>query len=76
MLGQTQIKKEIGERLKDARIAAGYSNPQDFCSKHNLSVSLYQQHETGKRAIKASIAQEYCKLLNITLNWLLLGKKT
>jgi transcriptional regulator with XRE-family HTH domain len=76
MLGQTQIKKEIGERLKDARVAAGFSTAQDFCSKHNLSLPLYQQHENGKRAIKASIAQEYCKLLNVSLNWLLLGKET
>lgn len=70
-----EIRKEISARLKQARQTAGYASPEDFCSRHNIAIELYNQHETGERSIKASFAQQYCKLLNIKLNWLLLGNQ-
>ena len=67
-----EIRKEIGDRLKLVREATGLS-AKDFCQKHNLNFALYLEHENGDKAIKASYAQSYCKLLNIKLDWLLLG---
>ena len=75
MLGQTLIKKEMGERLKKARLNAGYSNVNDFCIQYDIPLTIYEQHENGVRAIKVSNAQHYCHLFNISLNWLLLGSK-
>lgn len=69
-----EIKKEMGERLKQARENAGYAIPQDFCTKHDLPLEAYLQHESGERGIKASNAQQYCKLLKITLDWLIIGQ--
>ena len=68
-----EIKKEMGGRLKQAREKAGYPAPQDFCEKNNLPVDIYLQHENGERGIKASNAQEYCKLLKVSMDWLIIG---
>ncbi len=75
MMGQTQIKKTVGNRLKTAREAAGYSSPQAFCKKHHFPIIEYQQHENGERPIRASDAVYYCELLSVSLNWLLLGEE-
>lgn len=70
-----QIKKEMGERLKQARKSAGYTSAEDFCEKHNISLEAYLQHENGQKGIKASNAQQYCKLLHIKMGWLIIGEK-
>ena len=70
-----EIKKEMGLRLKKAREDAGYLTPQEFCTKNNLPLELYLQHENGSKGIKASNAQQYCKLLNISLDWLIIGEE-
>lgn len=69
-----EIKREMGSRLKQAREKAGFSIPQEFCTKHNLPVEIYLQHENGERGIKASNAQEYCKLLQVSMDWLIIGE--
>ncbi len=74
MIGQAQLKKEIAARLKQAREAAGYTTAEAFCEKHNISLNEYREYENGVRAIKASYALEYCKFLNVSFNWLLLGE--
>lgn len=66
------IRKEIGDRLKKVREATGLS-AKEFSQKNNLNSTLYLEHENGDKAIKASYAQQYCKLLNIKFDWLLLG---
>lgn len=73
MTTPAEIRKEISTRLQQARETAGYATAKDFCSQHNLAIDIYTKHETGERSIKASFAQQYCKLLNVSLNWLLLG---
>lgn len=75
MLGQTLIKREIGDRLRQARLDAGFANADDFCARYNIPPVLYEEHESGERAIKVSSAQLYCHLLSITLNWLMLGRR-
>lgn len=69
------IKKEMGQRLKKAREDAGYLTPEEFCSKNNLPLELYLQHEKGTKGIKASNAKQYCKLLSISLDMLIIGEE-
>lgn len=68
-----QIKKEMGERLKQAREKAGYHSTDEFCKTHNIVKDHYDEHEAGQRGLKASYAQRYAKALNVTLDWLILG---
>ncbi len=73
-MDRAQIKKTIADRLKNARVAAGYSSIEDFCLKNNLNVSEYQNHENGVKSIKASRALRYCDLLGISIQELMIGE--
>lgn len=69
----TQIKKEMGARLQDARVKAGFATAETFCEKFNIPLEHFLDHESGKVGIKASEAIKYCRLLSIPINWLILG---
>ena len=73
MLCRQNLRKEAAARLKQAREKAGYLSPEDFCQKNELALALYLAHENGKLPIKSLQAQHYCKLLRVSLPWLLLG---
>jgi len=68
-------RQEIAARLKQAREKAGYSSVEDFCEKNQLPFTSYVAFERGETVIKSSQAARYCKLLNISLHWLLLGEE-
>ncbi len=64
------------ERLKAARIAAGYRTALEFSSKHGLKQPTYSAHETGERGLRKKVAERYAKILSrelagITSDWLL-----
>ncbi len=73
MLGQVQIREEIATRLKQARINAGFESVENFCQKNGLAMPQYSAHEDGSKSLKASQAMQYCKLLRVSLHWLILG---
>lgn len=75
MLGQIKLRKEVANRLEQARLAAGFNNVQSLCEDNNISLETYMRHETGRSAIKASQAMQYCRLFNISLHWLMLGEE-
>lgn len=75
MLGQIQLRKEIADRLKIARIKAGYKTPDDFCLKLELNCQEYKRHEAGEISLRASRAIQYCEYLHISLHWLMLGEE-
>lgn len=39
--------KQIGERLRDLRTAAGYTSSERFAYEHNISRSQYAGYENG-----------------------------
>ena len=62
------------DRLRLARIAAGYRTQQEFSDKNSLSQSTYNLHETGKRGLRQEVAEDYARLLgNCSAAWLLFG---
>ncbi len=73
MLGQIQLRKEIASRLRQARENAGYMSAENFCETNGFSAKDYLRHENGNRPIKASQAISYCRLLRISLHWLMIG---
>lgn len=75
MLGQIEIRKQISERLKQARESAGYKTAEDFCEDFGIDPKLYVRHEDGKSAIKASHAVLYSRRLRVPLFWLMLGEE-
>jgi hypothetical protein len=75
VLGQIEIRKLIAERLKKARVSAGYKTAGDFCRDFAVDPKLYVRHEEGKSAIKASQAVLYSQRLRVSLFWLMLGEE-
>ncbi len=68
-----EVRKTIANRLKNARIAAGFNSIEDFCQKNNLNLSKYQKHENAVTPLKASYALRYGKLLGVSLQELIIG---
>lgn len=73
MLGQIQLRKEIASRLRRARENAGYGSAEGFCETYGILVNDYFRHESGSQSIKASQAILYCRLLKVSLHWLMIG---
>jgi hypothetical protein len=70
---QAKIKKEVADRLKQARINANYASIEEFCERNKLPLKIYLSHEQGKKTIPTSKAMNYSKLLGISLRRLMLG---
>ena len=64
---------DIGNRLKAARIAAGYKTAFAFCEKFQIPRSTYSQYETGKRIPKMRVIEHYAQQLGVNPRWLKLG---
>lgn len=73
MASQITVRKEIATRLKEAREKAGYESAKSFCEIRHVPFKDYLNHEEGKTIMRASQAMHYCNLLNIPLNWLMVG---
>ena len=75
MLSIVRTRQSIAARLKQAREKAGCPSAEYFCEKHQLPLAPYLACEQGEMVIKSLQAARYCRLLNISLHWLLLGEK-
>lgn len=63
----------MGERLRKARIEAGYRSARQAAMAHNWHVSTYNAHENGQNEFDTEAAKTYAKAFKTTANWLLLG---
>lgn len=63
------------ERLKEARVKAGYESAQEAAAAMGCAASTYIQHENGLRGYPAARAQRYAKFFRTTPEWLLYGTK-
>lgn len=61
------------ERLKIARIAAGYETAISAAEALGEPVSTYLGHENGSRGITVKKGEKYAKKFKMTAQWLLYG---
>jgi HTH-type transcriptional regulator, cell division transcriptional repressor len=64
----------FGERLRDAREAAGMSQ-QQIASRLGVKAATVNHWETGKKEPRANRLQMLASLLNVPLLWLLAGSQ-
>lgn len=66
----------LNERLRQARINAGFEKAGDFAKAVGVQEGTYRHHEngTGGRGVPLSAAKKYAKKLGVDLNWLLNGE--
>ncbi|MGN6539144.1 MAG: LexA family protein [Mesorhizobium sp.] len=68
------MDKIAGDRLKQARIDAGYQNAREAADALGVNYTTYGQHENGTRNIPARSAERYARKFKVSLEWLLTGR--
>lgn len=62
------------DRLKEARLKAGYSTAKSAAEAMGVTVSTYIQHESGVRGLPAGRAARYAKFFRVAPEWLLYNR--
>jgi phage repressor protein C with HTH and peptisase S24 domain len=65
--------RDESDRLRKARIGAGYSSASDAARAMGVSVPGYTHHENGTRNI-ARAAARYARFYRVSLDWLVNGR--
>lgn len=66
--------EEPKDRLRRARLAAGFETGTDAARKFHWHVSSYLAHENGQNGIRIKPAQKYARAFNVSASWLLTGE--
>lgn len=61
------------DRLRIARLRAGFSTAKDAAEAMGIPVQTYLAHENGSRGINAARAAQYAKRYKVPEVWLLYG---
>lgn len=65
---------DLSDRLREARIAAGYQNAADAARATGVPEPTYNAHENGSRGFKFDRASLYARRFGVSLEWLLSGR--
>lgn len=65
---------DLSERLRQARIAAGYASAADAARAVGVPEPSYTAHENGSRGFKYDRAKLYSRRFGVSLEWLLSGR--
>src|SRR5262245_13556506 len=63
----------LAERLKKARVAAGYETAKEAAVKFHWNEGSYRACEAGRRQPSRKMSMAYAKALDVDLTWLLSG---
>lgn len=69
-------KESQSQRLRQARIEAGFGRAVDFCRRYGIEPGTYGHHENGKRGLEPDVAGRYASYLKVSPWWLLSGQET
>lgn len=64
----------MGERLRKARMAAGFKSAKAAADRMGISGSTYAAHENGQNEFDATAAAIYGRAFGVTASWLLTGE--
>ena len=68
-------KNEMNNRLREARIAAGFATATDAIEYCGWRGSTYRAHENGQNNFNAEYATLYAKAYGVSAAWLLIGEE-
>ncbi len=69
-------KFNMNERLRNARIAAGFASATDAIDYCKWKGSTYRAHENGQNNFNVEYATRYGKAYGVSASWLLLGESS
>lgn len=64
------LKNEVGQRLKESRIAAGYTQ-QQVAEKMNIKQPYYARYESGRHELDYEKLVFLCKLFDVSSDYIL-----
>ncbi|MCW2242320.1 helix-turn-helix domain-containing protein [Azospirillum canadense] len=64
----------MGQRLKLARIQAGYLEAKDAADACGWNYNNYKAHEAGINGLRLPVAEQYASAFNVSKHWLLTGE--
>ncbi|MER8959337.1 XRE family transcriptional regulator [Mesorhizobium sp. M0701] len=67
-------KEDIADRLKTARINAGFRSAREAAASLAVPYQTYAAHENGHRAFDNQAAAQYARRFRISTDWLLTGR--
>ncbi len=67
------LMKDASERLRIARLRAGFEHGKDAAEAMGIPVSTYLGHENGNRGYPAKKAEIYARKFKVREQWLLYG---
>lgn len=65
---------DIHERLKEARVSAGFESARHAADQFGWSYSTYVSHENGQRGLKLDALKKYARAFRVELKWLIDGE--
>ncbi len=68
------IKKKCGKRIQDMRNSIGLTQDQ-LAEKLNIATSTLGNIERGSKGISIDLAVEFCVVLDVSLDYLILGER-
>ena len=66
----------MDNRLRNARIAAGFVSATDAIDYYKWKSSTYRAHENGQNNFNVEYATRYGKAYGVSASWLLLGEES
>ncbi|MEQ9131145.1 MAG: helix-turn-helix transcriptional regulator [Salinisphaeraceae bacterium] len=71
-----RMLQQFGQRLRAARITAGYNDASEFAAAIGIDSHRYRKNERGESLPHLDALERMSRHLNCTLDWLLLGKSS
>jgi phage repressor protein C with HTH and peptisase S24 domain len=68
------MRQDMGERLRSARISAGFNSARSAAIKFGWTPSTYAAHENGQNEFDPERASIYAKAFKVSPGWLLTGE--
>ncbi|MQU78361.1 phage repressor protein C with HTH and peptisase S24 domain [Sinorhizobium medicae] len=72
-IGMSPVMSERAERLREARVKAGYRFASDAANALGIVTSTYRAHENGQNDFELGEAEVYGRKFNVDPLWLLTG---
>lgn len=73
-MSTNNLKWEIGQRVRDCRLDAGYTQAQ--CAEiMDISINFLSEIENGKKGMSQETIYKFCKNLEISADYILFGSQ-
>jgi hypothetical protein len=74
LIVQASSMGESNDRLKDARVRAGFTSARKAAIRFGWKESTYASHENGQTAVPVEAAREYARAFKTSAAWILTGE--